>query len=259
MEILKKSWYKDNMTKLGVELYSLFDVMTCYVEEFGNCFMPDSLVCRMLDGELVALGFYLLKLKRAYARKLLHHDSVKFLQNLVDLKLLSWDFDKREEHWCIMYFEVIHQVSAYGRKDYNVPYDFYFYCLNQRYCLGEWLNEQRVKYAKGTLRYDRRLLFEYLVSKGLLNLNVDGKRQRKEEEKWSAMFQHLLQFEAECGHCNVPTEFILVATDNTVIELRKWLDTQRQMHSLRKLKPDWERRLQEKVTKNKLLWDMNEK
>jgi len=253
MEKLKHEWFSPGMSKVILEWHSLFDIKTCYYEKYGDLFIPDSLVCQMPDGELAALGLWLMKLKMAY--KELKPKFFNFIKDFVDRGLLSLEIDKSEFYWCVMYHQVFRYQFHNSGKTCNVAYDYVVYGLRRHFHVGEWLNEQRAKYAKGTLRYDRRLIFEHLVKKGLLNLNVDGKRQRKVEEKWSAMFQHLLQYEAESGHCNVPTDYILTVSDDTVIELGKWLDTQRQKHGTGHLKPDWKRRLQEKVTENKLYWD----
>lgn len=75
------------------------------------------------------------------------------------------------------------------------------------------------------------------------------------EMKWNRMFELLVGYGEEHGHCRVPSNYSVDPEDgNKPLRLGLWLCSQRQAKSKGKLRPDRETRLQALVDEGKLDW-----
>lgn len=117
--------------------------------------------------------------------------------------------------------------------------------------LGTWLSTQRQLKRKGSLRREREGLLQALVNEGLLQW-VMPSIASPDDEKWAAVFESLVQFGNQHGHCNVPYGRDSTLEDGTNIRLGAWLRKQRELMKTGSLRPDREARLQTLVDKGLL-------
>ena len=113
--------------------------------------------------------------------------------------------------------------------------------------LGSWSMTQRVKHIKGQLRHDRH---EKLDAIGF-DFRPEGNRQARhginQDAMWREMFNRLVDFKAENGHCLVPRSF---EHDNKEVTSRKpslagWVANQRQAFRRGDIRPDRRKLLDE--------------
>ena len=94
--------------------------------------------------------------------------------------------------------------------------------------LGRWVNMQRFLQSKGTLQPDREA-----------KLNELQFTCGRQEKKWDASYQKLVEFNSRFGHCRVPWGW------KEDPRLGRWVNTQRILQSKGTLQPDREAKLNE--------------
>ncbi len=100
----------------------------------------------------------------------------------------------------------------------NVPYG-----AGPHKALGGWVAQQRSRKRKGQLRPDRVARLEALGFNWRVLIS---------DSDWANLYEELVRFQAEHGHCNVPQK------SATGSQLGRWLTRQRQAYTRGTLSPD---------------------
>jgi len=70
-----------------------YDTLVCYGEQYGTCNVPRYGKCQLPDGEVVNLGYWLLKQRTDKNNSTLSKYRLQLLQTLVDQGSLDWHID----------------------------------------------------------------------------------------------------------------------------------------------------------------------
>jgi hypothetical protein len=78
----------------------------------------------------------------------------------------------------------------------------------------------------------------------------------EDEEKWMKIYKYLLEYGDRIGNYNIPEKFIITLPNNKIINLGKWLATQRyQRQNSKCLSQERLDKLQVLVDQGKLTWE----
>jgi len=149
------------------------------------------------------------------------------------------------ERWTLMF----QALKDYGEEmsTCNVPNSYECDARNgMSVKLGTWLSTQRQLKRKDNLRPEREAQLQELVDKGMLCWAMPS-IAFPDDEKWTMMYNALVQFGTTYGHCNVPYSHESTLEDGTTAKLGAWLRKQREQKKKGILRPDRNARLQELV------------
>mmetsp|Transcript_5128 Transcript_5128/g.5255 ORF Transcript_5128/g.5255 Transcript_5128/m.5255 type:complete len:535 (-) Transcript_5128:156-1760(-) len=149
------------------------------------------------------------------------------------------------ERWAMMYDALL----EYGRENLTCNTPNSHECVTRTGMsvkLGTWLSTQRQLKRKGNLRPEREAQLQELVDKGMLCWAMPS-IAFPDDEKWTMMYNALVQFGTTYGHCNVPYSHESTLEDGTTAKLGAWLRKQREQKKKGILRPDRNARLQELV------------
>ena len=161
------------------------------------------------DSENRELAGWVLKQRQDYRKGKLSQDRFKKLEKL------GFVWNALEAQWEERYQELVKYRIEHGNC--NVPAK---YSANPK--LGGWVSKQRQDYQSGRLSKAR-----------ITRLEKIGFGLRKSvEQDWDRMYQQLVDYKAEHGDCNVPSNHI----GNP--RLGRWVSTQRQEYKKGRLDED---------------------
>jgi len=192
----------------ATEWEQMFQALIAFKEEHGHCN-----VLQLHDSN-VSLGRWC-SLQRQYKRQgKLSPDRIERLESN------GFNFDRRAAQWEEMFQALIAFKEEHGHC--NVPAK---YSVSPR--LGAWCRKQRKLMTQSLLSTDRIARLESI------GFDFDPR-----ESQWEKMFQVLIAFKEEHGHCNVPQ------CDETNSSLGAWCTTQRQSQKTGRLSTDGISRLE---------------
>lgn len=145
-------------------------------------------------------------------------------------------------------------MIEYGNKhngDCNVPRSYILTLQDKSEIkLGKLLSDQRRKYETETLHQNRLIQLQSLVDQNKLLWDATkllGRNSGK-QIKWDDMFYCLLEYgEKHNGDCNVLINYVITKSDNTIVNLGKWLHSQHKLYKSNKLIKYQKDQLQELV------------
>jgi hypothetical protein len=189
-----------------------FELLKEYKEEYKNCNVPS----RWPGNKPLAAW---VKTQRTnYRRRKLNDDRIKILEDIG----FEWTFSL-EEKWEDGWEEMLEVLKDYKEEHENCDVPLRWE-VNKG--LGAWVIGQRMRYKKGNLRDDYVKRLEDL---GFVWDPFDS--------NWEEMFEMLVEYEKEHGHCKVPTGW----AKNK--RLASWVKTQRKIYLDNKLDKDRIKRL----------------
>lgn len=130
--------------------------------------------------------------------------------------------------WNMNFNDLLAYGSSHG--DYNAPRDYL--TPDTKSSLGRWLETQRGRRRRGTLRADRLEKLQTLVDKGQLWW-VELERPQHCLE-WNTWFHELMTYREQFGTCNVPQLYKIPESGKA---LGKWLSVQRILYRKGQMKP----------------------
>jgi len=154
------------------------------------------------------------------------------------------------ERWAMMYDALL----EYGRENLTCNTPNSHECVTRTGMsvkLGTWLSTQRQLKRKGNLRPEREAQLQELVDKGLLCWAMPSIAS-PDDEKWTIMYNALVEYGQMYKQCNVPYSHDSVLEDGSTVKLGAWLRKQREQKKKGSLRPDRDRRLQKLVDANML-------
>ncbi|MCM2535180.1 Helicase associated domain protein [Neobacillus pocheonensis] len=136
----------------------------------------------------------------------------KYYDEYLKLKELGFVWAPKDDEWEINYKELVAFMMEYGS------------CLVSRRVnetLANWVFKQRQNYKKNNLSIER-----------IEKLNAIGFIWDPYKGQWESMYNLLVHFKKENGHCNIPLRYIKNE------QLGKWVNTQRQNYKNKQLTED---------------------
>ena len=192
-----------------------FGLLEKFVERYGDALVPKSYV---LNG--YRLGVWVRHQRNFRFRGSLNAEREHRLEDLP-----GWTWDVREvDQWEVAFSRLLNYVERHGHA--RVP-DAY---TVDGFKLGQWIQDQRSFYARGTLEPDRQRRFE----------NLPGWAWDRQAVKWGEGFSRLLKYVERHGDARVPFSY----TEDGY-KLGGWVTTQRSFHSRGTLEDDRAHRLEE--------------
>jgi hypothetical protein len=149
-----------------------------------------------------------------------------------------------QREWMSWYHDLLRFCETYGHG--NVPATYEDAETGAK--LGSWLTNQRRYYKKNQLSKGRVLLLQKLVDQGKLWWDLN--REESDTHTWDCWYHDLLAYERMNGHCNVPVQYKMECGR----KLGQWLNNQKRLRRVGKLKPERENPLQILVDARKMVW-----
>ncbi|MGN7779031.1 Helicase associated domain protein [Mycolicibacterium sp. 22603] len=185
-----------------------------YVDRHGHARVPRSWI---QDG--YRLGVWINVQRNNYSSGKLDIDRQGQLQTLP-----GWTWDARTERWNEGLRQLLDYVDSYG--DARVPLDYNV----DGFRLGQWVNVQRDRHAKGKLNNERSDQLEGLPGWAWKPLNA----------QWEEGFERLLAYVDTHGDACVPQSYV-----DDGFNLGNWVGLQRSRNSKGSLDPDRRQRLED--------------
>lgn len=186
---------------------SAFKALTDFIEREGHARMPRTHV----EGG-IALGNWVLVQRQAYKANKLAAERIARLNALP-----GWSWDPKQEAWEYGFAALTAYAEREGHTD--VP-RHYVQC---EYLLGSWVHNQRNFFRRGKLAADRIKMLEALP----------GWSWSPKEGAWEKGFAALTSYLAREGHTRVTHGHI-----ERGVDLRTWIQMQRQYRKKNKLSAD---------------------
>ena len=190
--------------------YRNFSSAAMYYHEHGDLNVPSGYV----DESGIKLYKWLISMRMAY-RKLRNGEAPKSSlteDKIAELESIGMDWRTWPEiQWDKAYASAVLYCNVHG--DLDVPLRFK---TESGFHLGIWINEQRKKYIKGSLRKD------YITR--LDHLNMEWIKTSK-KHTWEEIFLFAEQFYIIHGHLVVPSDYIIDG-----VYLNRWISAQRTLY-----------------------------
>lgn len=184
-----------------------FDALTAYIEREGHARIPRNHV----EGE-IALGNWVLVQRQTYKAGKLAAERIARLNALP-----CWSWDPKQAAWEYGFTE----LSAFAEREGHT--DVARHHVQGEYLLGSWVHNQRNFYRRGKIAAERVKRLEALP----------GWSWGPKEDAWENGFAALTAFLAREGHTRVAHGHIECGVD-----LRTWIQMQRQYRKKNKLSAD---------------------
>ena len=184
-----------------------YNLLKEYYNEYGNIDIPTNYVVNN-----VKLGFWLARQKNLYREGKLSEDKIELLNQLK----IEWD--KKSELGWNAYYSLLKKYYD-KNKNIEVPVGYVVNGLN----LDAWLNRQKNFYKEKTLSDEKIKL-----------LNDIGIVWSKREKNWKKNYELLKKYYDEHGDINIPVDY---EVDD--VNLRDWLDRQREAYRKNNLNKEW--------------------
>jgi hypothetical protein len=195
-----------------------FQSLVDYKAQHGNCNVP------FLYKEDTALGDWVStqRSNRYCPKKLTPEKKGKLTQ-------LGFNWETKEEKEERVWNEFFQRLKAYRREylDCCVPRQF-----KEDPSLGIWVSNQRALYKRGALPSHRKEKLESVKFTLSINASPPERDHSKQDEKWFAQYNVLVEFHKDHGHCLVPNNY---KKDKS---LGKWVARQRTTNKEGSMRPD---------------------
>ena len=189
-----------------------FSRLLHYVESNGHASVP---LAYTVDG--YPLGRWVIKQRAEYAEGALDGERQYRLKNLP-----GWTWDTVAEKWEVGFRRLVDYVEHNGHACVPMPF------IVDGYKLGQWVANQRIKQANGTLDASRQSRLRQLP----------GWTWDPLADKWEEGFRRLLEYIRSYEHTNVPAKETYEG-----YRLGQWVTVQRQGYRSGKLDKERQQRL----------------
>ena len=204
-----------NLEALGFEWdptsgdwHRMFDELVAYKRINGDCNVPRGYCISN------SLSIWVMKMRTYYSKSKLAPDRIEKLNNI------GFEWDPIDSNWNRMFSNLasILETQCDSKLSDQI--------IDNN--LRMWMTAQRVLRSKGKLSDDR-----------LLKLNSIGFEWTPKDTAWAMMFDALVRFKTEQGHCNVPRhKKNLAEEDLKKKKLALWVMQQRMRYKKRQLDPE---------------------
>jgi hypothetical protein len=192
----------------SAQWHRMFDELVAYKKINGDCNVPRGY--SMNNG----LSIWVMKMRTFYSKAKLSQGRIEKLNSI------GFEWDPIDSNWHRMFSNlasILQTQRDYKSSEQGIDNN-----------LRMWMNAQRVLRLKGKLPYDR-----------LLKLNSIGFEWTPKDTSWAMMFNALVRFKTERGHCNVPRKKQnLTEEDFKNKKLAIWVMQQRIRYKKRLLEPE---------------------
>jgi hypothetical protein len=185
-----------------------FQRLLDYVKENGTAAVPRPYVV-----EGYPLGSWVMTKRQEFKKGTLSQERKQLLQELP-----GWTEDAQAAKWEEGFRHLVEYVEENGHA--CPPSD----CVSNDYRLGPWIGQQRLHFAKETLRADRTDRLDKLP----------GWEWEPQKAKWEQAFRHLQQYVDQHGDAEVEAKY----TTADGYGLGAWVAQQRYKQSAGVLDPD---------------------
>jgi len=191
-----------------------FNALLRYIDQHGPRPVPQSCV---VDG--FTLGSWVTQQRIKRIDGSLDSDRERRLEEVP-----GWSWNPKDDQWNAGFRRLCEYLSGEGNR--SIPAKM---VMPDGFRLGQWVDVQRGRQTKGTLRRDRQQLLE----------GVDGWTWNPQQDKWEERFAELTTYVAEHGDACVPGSY---ATESGS-PLGNWVGVQRSVQAKGKLGADRAERL----------------
>jgi hypothetical protein len=192
-----------------------YDALVDYKKQHGNCKVP------FLNKEDRALGKWVSNQRssnRYCPKKLTPEKKDRLTQLEFDWETLE---EKQERQWN----EFFQRLKVYRMMYLDC-------CVSQGSKLGTWVANQRALDKRGALPSHRKEKLESVKFTLSINASPPERDHSKQDEKWFAQYNVLVEFHKDHGHCLVPNNY---KKDKS---LGKWVARQRTTNKEGSMRPD---------------------
>jgi superfamily II DNA or RNA helicase len=183
-----------------------FKELEKYYKEFGTTTMPTGYSVNNFNLEKWAT-----RTRRSYKHGKLSKEQVDLLEGI------GFSWHKRSDNWIQMYNELVEFKNENGNCDISKR------THTDKLKLAHWTYKQRKEYREGNLSDERIKKLEAIGFKFVLSELIP-------RHKWNPMFDQLVEFKNENGHCNVSPY-----SDKDKLKLGRWVERQREVYRKGKL------------------------
>jgi hypothetical protein len=169
-----------------------YDALVEYKKQHGDCNVP----ARYKEDTALGKWINIQRGNRYCSKKLTPEKKGKLTQ-------LGFNWETKEERLERTWNEFFERLKVYLKMylDCCVPYRF-----EEDPSLGKWVARMRVLYKRGTLPAHRKEKLESI--RFTWSLKTQSKVDTSnEDEKWFKMYEALLEYSQEQGHCIVPQAY----------------------------------------------------
>jgi superfamily II DNA or RNA helicase len=188
-----------NWDAISAERERKFAALKAYKTQYGDCLVPET---------NQDIGIWVGAQRRAFKKGILS------VENIVRLESLGFEWDPLSAEWESNFNTLKAYRDRYGDCRVSNP------SINHKK-LRTWVSVQRSAYTKGKLSADRTARLEAL-----------GFEWDPRDSLWERMFQILLTYKKEHGHCSVPAVY------KSFRSFGNWVVNQRSFYKKGKLSTD---------------------
>ena len=210
-------------TKNDKKWYDLYNLAKEYYNHSGNIEIPSEYEV-IVNGKVKKLGQWLNLQRKSYKKGKLSEERINLLNELG----MIWEFGSiRHSEWLDNYELAKKYYLEHGNININKKY------FVDGFCLGAWLYRQKVKYSENKLTSEQIDMLEKIGVDWNLSANKMIKEQQN-YERWLRIYNEIKVYYEKYGNLDIPLTYE-VSIDNKLVNLKRWLNTQKVQYEFEKL------------------------
>jgi len=164
----------------------MYEKLEAYKQQYGHCNVSGT-----TTGDNKKLGTWVSTQRKHYKNQIRGYQAGKSSDRFIALNKIGFIFDRDDQAWSKMYEQLVAYEQQHGHCNVRQkPGD------NKK--LGTWVSKQRYHYKNQIKGYQAGKSSDRYIA-----LNKIGFIFDRDDQAWSSMYEKLVAYKQEHGHCNV--------------------------------------------------------